>query len=965
MAFSEAIGLLFRISAENKASGELNQVGKDIEKLSKKGQSDFASFSKAVDKESLAIKSATSDALKGFAQNLGLTAEQTAKLGVALPLIGTGVTAIASAAVGAGVALFALAKSASDYGSTIKDFQDKTGLAAVTISTLKFNAEQSGIAFGTLSTPIAKFTKLLYEASKGSEKAQETLKKFGVTDFTDIDAGLSKVLAKIHGAANETEKTGLAMEVFGAKTGAVMRAVADNVDGDLGKAIETAKRLGVTLSEEDVKAADEFGDTLHTLSLQAQGISFQFAKEFMPQITTAMGDVSRYFAQNKQIVTEWGESVSNVIKGVRAALESDIGRMILKISELSIKYSAMGLLFSTLEKYGASQPKFEVLEDGRQLGGEGRGGKPKPSPLDSDMFGAGGGGGSGKAPKAAKAKKDVTDSFDKQFRELAKEYDFAVSRTKGGKINSGSLHPAGLAGDLGVRGKSNEEALNVIAAGIQKGWRVIDERVVGAFAGIKSTGPNIHMEKGAGVKPSLFLDASRYGGAENLAYLKKIDEDRRNKRSSVDEITKFKDDIKKKDDDIKKKKDAEEEAYQRKKDHFKEEAKLAEEVDQKADEGALKMWEMTQARLEAEKKATTEVVALRLKATESEQNLTDFRKEQKRKVLDIAVDLSVGRKKLDALVVLREFDLKESDRKHAREIENLDSEQKKALEDLEERATKDVALAARVAEEKTAIEDYYKNLKLQSDEANEANKSAVNKGSKQPINQATKDAQGGIWGTIAEGIGGIAGAVPDIGGKITTQAETIKAVYADLKGVAADAIGSMVSGLANLVQQWVLTGKFSAKAALAMAAGIAVGIAIQSGIKALFEVAEGMAAAANPFTAWMAPMHFAAAKMYGTVAAYAGIAGAGLAAAGRMAGGGNSASSAFKQQTSGGNYDFRKTDAAKDSGPRTYEEDRFRRQEVTHQVNIKLDRGMIGQHVVEDFKNAGPVRGLLLNLIEG
>ncbi len=224
---------------------------------------------------------------------------------------------------------------------------------------------------------------------------------------------------------------------------------------------------------------------------------------------------------------------------------------------------------------------------------------------------------------------------------------------------------------------------------------------------------------------------------------------------------------------------------------------------------------------------------------------------------------------------------------------------------------------------------------------------------------------GGIWGTIAQGLGGIAGAMPDIGGQITTQADTIKAVYADLKGVAAEAIGSMVSGLANLVQQWVLTGKFSAKAALAMAAGIAVGVAIQAGIKALFQVAEGMAAAANPFTAWMAPMHFAAAKMYGTVAAYAGVAGAGLAIAGRAAGGGNSASSAFKQQTSGDNYDFRKTDEAKDTRPRSYEEDRFRRQEVTHSVNIKLDRGMIGQHVVDDFKNAGPVRGLLINLVEG
>jgi hypothetical protein len=50
---------------------------------------------------------------------------------------------------------------------------------------------------------------------------------------------------------------------------------------------------------------------------------------------------------------------------------------------------------------------------------------------------------------------------------------------------------------------------------------------------------------------------------------------------------------------------------------------------------------------------------------------------------------------------------------------------------------------------------------------------------------------------------------------------------------------------------------------------------MQAGIKAIFEVAEGIAAAANPFTAWQAPMHFAAAKTYAIVAAVAGGAGVG------------------------------------------------------------------------------------------
>ena len=46
---------------------------------------------------------------------------------------------------------------------------------------------------------------------------------------------------------------------------------------------------------------------------------------------------------------------------------------------------------------------------------------------------------------------------------------------------------------------------------------------------------------------------------------------------------------------------------------------------------------------------------------------------------------------------------------------------------------------------------------------------------------------------------------------------------------------------------------------------VITGLAIQSGIKALFEYAEGMAMAANPLTAFLAPGHFAAATAYGTL----------------------------------------------------------------------------------------------------
>lgn len=219
-----------------------------------------------------------------------------------------------------------------------------------------------------------------------------------------------------------------------------------------------------------------------------------------------------------------------------------------------------------------------------------------------------------------------------------------------------------------------------------------------------------------------------------------------------------------------------------------------------------------------------------------------------------------------------------------------------------------VRIKEKAAEEKKlrdernqSFNDYVQNLiKIQEMEDAERQRRAEEEAE---INRKKIEGQGVTTGTgIGAGIaGGLGVELPSIFGpqdEILSQADFIKSVYGDVSDFAGQAIGSMVQGLANLVTQWIITGKFSAKAALQMAAGIALGVAQQAVVKAIFEVAEGMAALArlDPATA---SLHFAAAKVYGTTAAIAGAAGVGLALGARAAGGGsNQASQAFAGQTS-------------------------------------------------------------------
>jgi hypothetical protein len=147
-------------------------------------------------------------------------------------------------------------------------------------------------------------------------------------------------------------------------------------------------------------------------------------------------------------------------------------------------------------------------------------------------------------------------------------------------------------------------------------------------------------------------------------------------------------------------------------------------------------------------------------------------------------------------------------------------------------------------------------------------------------------------GAIEQGLGGVFGAISDTdrNGDIKSQAQFMTDVWADAADGITQSIGSITGAMSDMLVQMIVTGEMSGKAALQMAAGVALGLAMQAGIKAIFEVAEGIAAAANPFTAWQAPMHFAAAKTYAIVAAVAGGAGVGLALGARAMGGGQSKS---------------------------------------------------------------------------
>lgn len=286
MAFGDSLSLLFKINADSSgAKRELSNFRGDVAK-------EIAGITNEGNKLSSVIRTAT---------------------GVAV-----GIGAIAGAAIGTGAAVFNLAKQTADLGSELFDASQKTGVGAEALSALKFAADQSGSSLGEVSKAVTLFSRTVAEAARGSDEAKDKLRRLGIDPqeaINDLQGALAKAFKTINDAPDGIKQTAAATDAFG-RSGANIIPTIKSFDGDLAALIKRAKELGVVFTDEDVRAADAFGDTLDTLRAQTRGVANEFALGFMPVITKGMADMSISLQANREAWRGWGKETGEAISGI-------------------------------------------------------------------------------------------------------------------------------------------------------------------------------------------------------------------------------------------------------------------------------------------------------------------------------------------------------------------------------------------------------------------------------------------------------------------------------------------------------------------------------------------------------------------------------------------------------------------------------------------------------------------------
>jgi hypothetical protein len=190
---------------------------------------------------------------KHFKETERAAAKSSKRVGDSFKKAGKAVGAIGAGVALAGAAVIAFGQHLADLSNELVDASTKTGLTVENLGGLRLAAEGAGVAFAQLEPGLIKLQAAIKNAAEGSGPAAEAFDRLGVNAkdaegnlrnaddvFNDITASLSQV-------ENQTEKSALAMDIFGMRAGpALLQSGAlDNMQAFN----KLAKEFGINMAE--------------------------------------------------------------------------------------------------------------------------------------------------------------------------------------------------------------------------------------------------------------------------------------------------------------------------------------------------------------------------------------------------------------------------------------------------------------------------------------------------------------------------------------------------------------------------------------------------------------------------------------------------------------------------------------------------------------------------------------------
>ncbi len=273
------------------------------------------------------IQGQLSEQLGGPAEESGKKAggDWAAGFGGALKTGGQIALAVGTAAVDAGKAMLDSIAQTAEYGDNIDKMSQKLGMSAQAYQEWDAILQHSGASIDSMQNAM----KTLQVSAETNKDAFQKLglSQQEVAAMTPEEL-FGATITALQNVESETERTYLATQLLG-RGGTELGALLNTSAEDTEAMRQRVHELGGVMSDEAVKAAAAYQDSLQDMQTAFSGLSRGLLQEFMPGITTVMDGLTEVFSGNSE--------------GGIAMISEGIDDLVTRISEKLPEFLDLGL----------------------------------------------------------------------------------------------------------------------------------------------------------------------------------------------------------------------------------------------------------------------------------------------------------------------------------------------------------------------------------------------------------------------------------------------------------------------------------------------------------------------------------------------------------------------------------------------------------------------------------------------
>ncbi len=239
--------------------------------------------------------------------------------GASVTAIGLKIMAASAAAL---VPMVGAMKHFSSFGDNVAKMAKRTGVGVGALSELQFVASQTGTEFGTLENAFRKMQRSIYDAGRGLSTQKDALADLNLRyeDLKDLSPEdqfmvLADRLGKV---TDDTKQAGIAMSFFG-RTGTNLIPMFEAGADGISRLREEARKLGLTMSDQDAKSAEDFTDAMDALGKSSKMSIFYIGAALAPavqkvanSIQATVTSVGSWISENRGVVVSIAKIVAIV-----------------------------------------------------------------------------------------------------------------------------------------------------------------------------------------------------------------------------------------------------------------------------------------------------------------------------------------------------------------------------------------------------------------------------------------------------------------------------------------------------------------------------------------------------------------------------------------------------------------------------------------------------------------------------